>query len=72
MLLRRPYFHLVKAVAQIGIAQFIKADSFRIIRHDGNYGNAFVFIVFGYLYDTVLIGLCCGAMVASKNDHQYR
>ena len=70
-LLLGPDLHVLERVAQVGVAQLVEPDGERVVRRDGDEGDALVLVVGVQLLDAVLVGLGRRAVVAGEDDDQH-
>ena len=59
-----------KGVIEVGVPQFIKTDSLRVIRRNGDHRHSFAPVVIHQPDNPVFVGLRRRAMITGKKNHQ--
>ena len=62
--------HVLEAVAQVAVAQFVQPHGLGVVGRDGHHGDLLVLVVRRKLLDAVLVGLGRGTVVAGEDDDQ--
>ena len=65
-----PQLHVLERIAQVGVAQLVEPHGQRVVRRDGDQGDALVLVVGVQLLDPLFVGLGRRAVVAGEDDEQ--